>query len=292
MTAGNVMTKRDTGLALAIVVYCVLVIAGHDFVSQTYVRLIENLDRKAVESSLYWATVLPGIAGFVWLLALRGSRLLLAEGAFFGVLLWLSSSLLISTNVECAHYPQYAVLGFLMRCLIDGDMAALLACNLVGMVDELIQYVSNPQYTSYLDFNDIILNMVGAMVGITLWRWLKRREANPLLVSLWRRSLTAAYALVATSIVWGLLDGRVLWHSQVSNTPFTSLLAVEGRTAFVLSYVDTTAFYLSTGLGRKYHVMDAAEWFWATLGLLGVAWCFSFYRKPFPERPSATPCPR
>lgn len=168
------MTVRDYVYLILIVAYSALFIAGHDFVSQLYGKVIKGFDRETMESFIFWGALLSGVAGFVWIVACRrGSWLFWAEGFALGIMLWISSAMLICTNVESVHYPQYAILGYLMRSLIDGDMSALLACNFVGMGDELVQYVLNPHYTKYLDFNDMVLNLIGVMAGIILWHWVR-----------------------------------------------------------------------------------------------------------------------
>ena len=279
MSAFKAVTVRDCVLVLLIVAYTILFIAGHDLVSQTYGALIAGLDRKGVESGLFFGAMFPGLVGFVWLIfRQRGRPLLWVEGIVLGALLWGASIMLICTNVECIHYLQYAILGLLVRSLVDGDVLTLLCCNLVGMSDEFVQYVLNPHYTKYLDFNDMVLNMIGAMVGIGFWHWAQGGRPNEKLVFYWKRFLGFSYGIVGIVAVWGVATGRIVEYWPISETPYTSLQSQAGNTVFVLSYVDLSEFYLTTGLGRKYHVMDATEWMWVSIGLLAVAWGFSLCR--------------
>lgn len=216
----------------------------------------------------------------LFLVARRGiSPRFVIEAIVLGALLWASDWLLICTNVERVHYPQYALLGFLIRCLVDSDVLALLAGNLIGMVDETLQYTLNPHYTKYLDFNDMILNMIGVILGIALWRWCRRCRSAPGLLPLWKRTTGAAYGLLAAVVAGAILLGKIIPYWPVTGIPHTALQHGVHGAAFVLSYVDLPDFWLVTGLGRQYHVMDAAEWGMATAFLLCLAWLLTRLRQ-------------
>lgn len=280
MNIFKAMTRHDLLLLTLIALYSYLFIAGHDFVSKVYANLIVGLDRSSVESALFWGAMMLVTVGVGWLgVRNRKNWLFWGEGALLGFMLWLSSVLLICTNVESVHYPQYAILGFLVRSLIDRDLLALLACNLVSMVDEFIQYVMNPHYTKYLDFNDMILNLVGVMLGISLWHWLWTGRPNSVLVSYCRRAFVFCYAMLAIAIVWVVIEGRVISYWKTSEPPHTSLQLVGEKMAFVLSYVDISATFQTTGLGREYHILNVLEWSGASLILFGLAWGLSRFRK-------------
>ncbi|MDD3312508.1 hypothetical protein [Pseudodesulfovibrio sp.] len=272
--SGDADRFRTWAYPLAVAGYCALFIYGHDHVSQFYAKAIEGLDRASVERALHWGSLLPGLgafAAFLWFRRVAWKRLL-AEGLVLAGLLWASNTFLICTNVERIHYPQYAILGLLLRGLIGGDAWALLACNLVGMTDELLQYALYPQYTKYLDFNDMILNMVGAQAGISLWNWLRPARAGG--GALWRGgrgAVAVACGALAALIGWAASTGRIVSLLAVGQVPATVFAESGGRLALVLSYVDTSAFYLVTGLGRRYHVMGAGVWIGCTLFLLALS---------------------
>ena len=65
-------------------------------------------------------------------------------------------------NMEAIHYLQYAILAVLIFPLVQRYEDAFIGATILGMVDEMYQYlVLNPSF-KYFDFNDIILNMLGA----------------------------------------------------------------------------------------------------------------------------------
>ncbi|MCK9401457.1 MAG: hypothetical protein M0Q51_15880 [Bacteroidales bacterium] len=69
-------------------------------------------------------------------------------------------------NMEAIHYLQYAILAVLIFPLVQRYEDAFIGATILGMVDEMYQYlVLNPSF-KYFDFNDIILNMLGAGAGL------------------------------------------------------------------------------------------------------------------------------
>jgi hypothetical protein len=70
------------------------------------------------------------------------------------------------TNMEAIHYLQYSILAVLIFTLVKRYGDAFIGTTLLGLVDEIYQYlVLNPDF-KYFDFNDIILNMMGAGGGL------------------------------------------------------------------------------------------------------------------------------
>jgi hypothetical protein len=87
-------------------------------------------------------------------------------------------------NMEAIHFIQYAILAALALPLARRYEKAFIITTVLGIIDEIYQYlVLNPGF-SYFDFNDIILNMLGAGAGLLIlaiigfpqvetrpWRW-------------------------------------------------------------------------------------------------------------------------
>ena len=83
---------------------------------------------------------------------------------------------LIYSFPEYLHYPQYALLAFLIARFHDPDRTefaigpVLLAVTLLGIADEALQYTwITISYSNYLDFNDFLLNLLGAAAGLLLY---------------------------------------------------------------------------------------------------------------------------
>ncbi len=86
-----------------------------------------------------------------------------------------ANSLLVSTSNEYVHYPQYAFLAILLQGAFSTQRheipitRILFWAVLLGMADEAFQYFYIcPSYGDYLDFNDFVLNELGAIGGIII----------------------------------------------------------------------------------------------------------------------------
>jgi hypothetical protein len=95
--------------------------------------------------------------------------------------------LTFSTN-EYAHYPQYAILAWLVARALDPDKTCwmvgrvLFWTTVMGMGDELLQYLwITTSYSDYLDFNDFLTNLVAAAAGMLLYYGAAAVPAQPVL---------------------------------------------------------------------------------------------------------------
>lgn len=108
----------------------------------------------------------------------------LALWALLAVCVGLVDRFLTFSAAEYAHYPQYALLTWLLARALDPERRRhipgriLLWTTLLGAVDEIVQYLwITTSYSEYLDFNDILVNMIGGMAGILLYYGFARRTA-------------------------------------------------------------------------------------------------------------------
>lgn len=90
---------------------------------------------------------------------------------FFGFLLTLflifqAFFTMMVVNMEAIHYIQYALLAILLLPLTKRFEDAFILATVLGIGDEIFQYLFlNPDF-KYFDFNDILLNMLGAGSGL------------------------------------------------------------------------------------------------------------------------------
>jgi hypothetical protein len=147
-----------------------------------------------------------------------------------------SQQLLLVSNVELIHFPQFALIAALLLAAGIGPSGAWLGATLAGLLDEsyqhLIVYKDVPN--TYFDYNDIFLNSIGAAWGTLIFGVSRLRTAVPRTT---RSPLILASAGLATA---GL---ATLWLDPPGLTPFLSRAAT----------------------GLHYRVMSLPE------GLLGVA---------------------
>lgn len=111
---------------------------------------------------------------------------------------------------ELVHFPQYALMAILLFPLSWRFTDTLFWSTLLGALDEAYQYFYiAPQRTDYYDFNDVIINFLGAAFGLVFIRTISSRLPAPPARD-WQRSpivwtLTALLILLTAAVFSGRL---------------------------------------------------------------------------------------
>mgnify|MGYP001030119080 CR=1 FL=1 len=142
--------------------------------------------RETAFGSLAFAELVPAaamaagaaLAAAVVLQLRRSPRPWLTGGfwlSWIGAVALADRYLTFSSN-EWAHYPQYALVAWLLARAMDPGRQrwrvgrVLFWVTLLGAVDELAQYLwITASYSDYFDFNDVLVNLVGAFAGVLLY---------------------------------------------------------------------------------------------------------------------------
>lgn len=213
-------------------------IIGNLFLHKPLSNLCDTLyaliGRIAYERIALLAIVAIGTAAAVPL-ALRNRRAFLRPPALVRLAILAAvtvaaQELLLVSNIELVHFPQFAILAAAFLAAGLPPEAAWLAASAAGVFDEtyqhLVIYAGVPN--TYLDFNDMLLNAIGAAWTVMLWAV----ASSPRLASVtagasraWRRWVVALAALAA-AVLW--------WHSPPVFTPLFRRAAT-GRFYRVLS---------------------------------------------------------
>jgi hypothetical protein len=90
------------------------------------------------------------------------------------LLMYATDYYLIVNNIERIHYPQYAFLALLLGVSLRGETLIFFGTAFAEFLDEFLQYAMDPMKTNYLDFNDIVLNILGAAAGVVLLMGLRK----------------------------------------------------------------------------------------------------------------------
>lgn len=107
-------------------------------------------------------------------------------------------------NVEAIHFLQYMLLAILMFPIFRRYGETLFWCTIMGAVDEAYQYfILSPNRTNYYDFNDIILDLIGAAFGLILIRSFRPVLRN---AAKWYKS-SILYCSVLLTVLIGVLYG-------------------------------------------------------------------------------------
>ena len=85
---------------------------------------------------------------------------------------------LFAVNSEAIHFVQYGILALLLIPLVRRCGETIVLVTLLGILDEAYQYwVLHGDWGVYYDFNDVVLNLLGAAMGVLVprirWKWLR-----------------------------------------------------------------------------------------------------------------------
>lgn len=291
-----IMKSKNLGGWLLALFYYVSCCLGHLQFSLWLVRGRDTfLGHMAFADLVPGAAILAGLGLLGWItMQLRQSARPWLTGGYW--LLWLAAFALIdgfltfSTN-EYAHYPQYAILAWLVAHALDPQRCrwvvgrVLFWTTLMGMGDELLQYLwITTSYSDYLDFNDFLTNLVAAAAGMLLYY-----GAAPLPLEAGQRSKPVGAWLVAAIITLvvalGLQTGRIVVAPTAKIPPGGIAQLADGSRALYLQRGPD--FFGGTQNGPhhgKYHVLAPLPGLLLMLGV-GLAFAsFGRFRQICPNR--------
>ncbi len=212
----NLMTLPEYNSLIKVMYYC--------FTGMFFLFFIARLQKNRVKTALIWL-------------------------CFFSMIELANNTLLV-VNAEKIHYIQYGILAILLMRLNLDSRAVFVSAAFLGFSDEIYQYVvlNGSLAERYIDFNDMLLNILGAVGGLLLVMTFSGKVASRsdhrsfgiLLVK-----LLAAVALILTG--FALLD-FILNGSAGFNAFF-------GTTRFSF---DISAMK-DSGLLSTYHVLSLSE---------------------------------
>ena len=166
---------------------------------------------------------------------------------------------------EYAHYPQFALLAWLLARALDSKRTKLIPgrilfwTTLLGAADELTQYLwITTSYSEYLDFNDILVNMLGGAAGVLIYYGFERptrhiRARLPILE-------TATACVLAAAITIGLQSGRLILQPDVE-IPAGGFMRDKGEPHTLRLYLQRTvppryASYNKSPYRGQYWILD------------------------------------
>jgi hypothetical protein len=134
----------------------------------------DAVERLADILSVAFLTVTAALAIRVARVHRRGAVKHFGVGLVLLALMYAADRYLIVNSIERVHFPQYAVLALLLGLSLRSEVLILFVTTFAGFVDEFLQYVMDPKITNYLDFNDIVFNLLGAAAGVVLLMGLRK----------------------------------------------------------------------------------------------------------------------
>ncbi|MEJ2696143.1 MAG: hypothetical protein P8013_05805 [Candidatus Sulfobium sp.] len=268
------LSKRKKISFLISIAYLTAISLGHLKVSGFFDWLKEQLTFGVYDSMMRdLGAVLLLLLSLVLLHHIRKDK----RRRTMGIVWWLftaglivgSYEALIVFSVETIHFVQYALLAIPVFALTMSFGETVGWVTLMGALDEAYQYfvLYAGNRTVYLDFNDIILNLVGAGTGVLMIYTLADIESAPLTLrarSLKRR-LVSPWALTTISVIMaGLalhLSGIVELYPEASAASAPVVLSRK---------LPPFRFWLRPDVGKSFHILTPAQGILVAIVLTGV----------------------
>ena len=168
-------TKKKWPLILAISVYFAVCLVFHRRVNEFFDVFLQWMTYPQFNNYVFEIVVALAVITLALLVATvrynkRGVRWLPVLGVWI-TLAVLAHYLLFVSNIEAVHYPQYAILAIMIYALTGRETVSVVLTTLLGAIDEANQYfiLYADRSDLYMDYNDIILNLLGAVFGIAAY---------------------------------------------------------------------------------------------------------------------------
>lgn len=163
---------------LLLLAYYLMVVLPHEVIGKWISSLFLTDPRAYFDGVILGllSIVFIGIASWLTINAQSSDRkLLLTYSLLTVVLIGLCINMLFVINVEGIHFIQYALFAIICFQLNSSYFRTMFWTVLAGAMDELYQYVwLAPERTDYYDFNDVVINTVGAGIGLIVIRTFRR----------------------------------------------------------------------------------------------------------------------
>jgi len=156
---------------LIILIYYLLVVLPHEEVGKFIAKSFSKMERDDYNFIILLCTLLGLVFYLIPIVRNIVSKRPSSKTAAFLflniVLAIICFKILFVVNVEAIHFIQYGFLALLVFPLVRSYWKTAFWCMILGALDEAWQYFYlAPLRTDYYDFNDVIINTVGAGFGL------------------------------------------------------------------------------------------------------------------------------
>ncbi len=238
-----------------VVAYALFLLFAHDAFVNLSVGVMNSLSLPIFQKVVAVIVVLFALVLVVsgWFVLQRGSVDKRAASYFAASLLLLVVHFFVLTemNVEFIHALMYGGLAVLLFPLVGRLGGAIVFCLPLMLVDEWYQHVILfPHYTYFFEFNDIILNLVGAGLFVSMLRLLGMQSER------------AFVPLHARSEVWLLLVVAIILVGTIAAcviVPYSEDAC--SNTWFVLNKLPEMSefWYVHPVIGSTFHILKPIE---------------------------------
>lgn len=256
------LSGRKVFTAMFAAIYMALVVFFHRKVSNIFDWLRDLFSFNVYNDAVFEVNIAIMIifSCFVFIKVRRGEEKLKMT-FFWGynlLLLLLSYNVLITVNIETIHYIQYAIITVPVFALVMRYGETVLWATLLGAMDEAYQYfvLYRDNNEVYFDFNDVILNLIGAGLGVVLIYTLMDAKFKPSF-ELQQRS-RAWYRSPALAITMVILLSSLFLYTAGLLRSYTE----EGQTGALIVLRRTpaaTQFWTIPRTSKPFHVVSPLE---------------------------------
>jgi VanZ family protein len=254
------LSKRRAFAALLVASYFAAVVFPHKEVSRIFEWMAEAFSFKVYNSALF--AIFFSFMVVLWLFILKkiwGGEQRRAKVAFWlftAALVIVSYEVLIVASVEAIHFIQYAFLAIPVFALTLRFGETVFWTTLMGALDEAYQYfllyADNSEV--YFDFNDVVLNLIGAGIGVVMIYTLSNAGAFASPEKLKCRGSERTSLLVAASLI---LAGLLLVVSGVV-TLYPKADASEAQITLSRKPAPSQ-FWEKPKRGKPFHILHPVE---------------------------------
>jgi len=156
-----------------LIIYYLLVVLPHEEVGQFLDRTLDEPLGRTRYNQLILSFAIIGAIGYLILNGIGMKKYPKRRKIVLGYLMmtflftFLAFKYLMVVNVEMIHLVQYGLLTLLLFPLFSNFGTTLFFAIFLGALDEAYQYwILTPLSTDYYDFNDVIINLLGAGLGL------------------------------------------------------------------------------------------------------------------------------
>jgi hypothetical protein len=185
-----------------------------------------------------------------------------------------SMKLITTTNVEMIHFLQYGLLTCLLAQAFDAKrenwplLPLMFLVIFLGILDELNQYFYlTPNNSSYIDFNDFVLNQIGACAGLLAWYGFRQAPATRPVWGMLHTVILGAYILLLLAVLALCLTGY-LRYTPKGTVPPGGIDIINGNPViFFQREPGLLSSSIPTFTSGEYYVMGALEGFFVMLAI-------------------------
>jgi len=256
----NWLKQRPLVNLILLLIYFLLVVLPHEQVGLLTVKIFGNLERSTYNLVItILASSLLLSATFIFFKRIINHPQKKLIGFYLittTLLAVLCFKILFVINIEFVHFVQYAVFAILCFPLTLSYSQTLIWATLAGALDEAYQYFYlAPDRTNYYDFNDVIINLIGAAFGLIIIKII-----NPVYKKFdWKNFLWSPllYSLVILSMLIGIAFA----------TNFLGLYPTDTEASYLLVKKMPTQFWSIEYPEIVYHILLPFEGLFIMMGL-------------------------